>query len=132
LRRPVESGPYTSSAFIRRLAGEGLVGSIGTVGDALDNAMCESLIGTMTIEKLKPAVISSVEDVRAAVCPPERGSSSKGDLPHKTWSVSPDSPRARRLPTRSRAKHSIPICRDFPWAGWIRTSDLGIESTITS
>ncbi|MEX2253706.1 MAG: integrase core domain-containing protein, partial [Thermoleophilaceae bacterium] len=35
--------------------------------DALDNAMCESLIGTMKIEKLNRQPWRSVEDVRAAV-----------------------------------------------------------------
>ena len=40
---------------------------MGTVGDALDNAMCESLIGTMKIEKLNRQPWRSVEDVRAAV-----------------------------------------------------------------
>jgi transposase InsO family protein len=58
---------YTSFAFPHRLAAEGLVGSMGTVGDALDNAMCESLIGTMKIEKLNRRSWRSVEDVRAAV-----------------------------------------------------------------
>jgi transposase InsO family protein len=58
---------YTSFAFTRRLASEGLVGSMGTVGDALDNAMCESLIGTMKIEKLNRQPWRSVEDVRAAI-----------------------------------------------------------------
>jgi putative transposase len=40
---------------------------MGTVGDALDNAMCESLIGTMKIEKLNRQPWRSIEDVRAAV-----------------------------------------------------------------
>ena len=40
---------------------------MGTVGDALDNAMCESLLGTMKIEKLDRQPWHSVEDVRAAV-----------------------------------------------------------------
>ena len=44
-----------------------LVASMGTVGDALDNAMCESLIGTMKIEKLNRQPWRSIEDVRAAV-----------------------------------------------------------------
>ena len=62
-----QGSQYTSFAFTRRLAAEGLVGSMGTVGDALDNAMCESLIGTMKIEKLNRQPWRSVEDVRAAV-----------------------------------------------------------------
>ena len=67
MRQPLESTQYTSFTFTRRLAAEGLVGSMGTVGDALDNAMCESLIGTMKIEKLHRQPWRSVEDVRAAV-----------------------------------------------------------------
>jgi putative transposase len=62
-----QGSQYTSFAFTRRLAAEGLVGSMGTVGDALDNAMCESLLGTMKIEKLDRQSWRSVEDVRAAV-----------------------------------------------------------------
>ncbi len=62
-----QGSQYTSFAFTRRLAAEGLVGSMGSVGDALDNAMCESLIGTMRIEKLDRQSWRSVEDVRAAV-----------------------------------------------------------------
>ena len=62
-----QGSQYTSFAFTRRLASERLVGSMGTVGDALDNAMCESLIGTMKIEKLNRQPWRSVEDVRTAV-----------------------------------------------------------------
>jgi putative transposase len=62
-----QGSQYTSFAFTRRLAAESLVGSMGSVGDALDNAMCESLIGTMKIEKLDRQAWRSVEDVRAAV-----------------------------------------------------------------
>jgi len=60
-------GGYDAGAFTRRLAAEGLTASMGTVGDALDNAMCESLIGTMKIEKLNRQPWRSVENVRAAV-----------------------------------------------------------------
>lgn len=62
-----QGSQYTSFAFTKRLAAEGIVTSMGTVGDALDNAMCESLIGTMKIEKLNRQPWRSVEDVRAAV-----------------------------------------------------------------
>jgi putative transposase len=62
-----QGSQYISFAFTRRLAAEGLVGSMGTVGDALDNAMCESLIGTMRIGKLNRQPWRYVEDVRAAV-----------------------------------------------------------------
>lgn len=62
-----QGSQYTSFAFTKRLTAEGIVASMGTVGDAPDNAMCESLIGSMKIEKLNPQPWRSVEDARAAV-----------------------------------------------------------------
>src|SRR5829696_10129198 len=47
LRRPVESAQYTSLAFGRRLQQAGLVASMGTIGDALDNAVAESFFATL-------------------------------------------------------------------------------------
>lgn len=41
---------YTSWAFGQRLRTAGLLGSMGTVGDALDNAMAESFFGTLQLE----------------------------------------------------------------------------------
>lgn len=43
---------YTSWAFGQRLRTAGLLGSMGTVGDALDNAMAESFFGTLQLELL--------------------------------------------------------------------------------
>lgn len=42
LRPPIESGQYTSLAFTEAMVDAGITGSIGTVGDALDNALMES------------------------------------------------------------------------------------------
>jgi transposase InsO family protein len=50
LRRPVESGQYTSLAFTEALLEAGIAGSIGSVGDALDNALMESTIGLYKTE----------------------------------------------------------------------------------
>ncbi|HJS95162.1 MAG TPA: IS3 family transposase [Solirubrobacteraceae bacterium] len=58
---------YTSFAFTRRLAAAGLTPSMGTVGDALDNAMCESLIGSLKVELLNRHSWESFDDVSAAV-----------------------------------------------------------------
>src|SRR6476646_383041 len=41
---------YTSWAFGRRLRAAGLLGSMGTVGDAFDNAVAESFFGTLQLE----------------------------------------------------------------------------------
>lgn len=58
---------YTSLAFTRRLQSAGLTASMGTVGDALDNAMCESLIGTMKTELLNRATWKTVDDVSTSI-----------------------------------------------------------------
>ena len=52
LRRPVESAQYTSFAYGRRLAASELVASMGTIGDALDNAVAESFFATLECELL--------------------------------------------------------------------------------
>jgi transposase InsO family protein len=43
---------YTSLAFTAELLEAGITGSIGTVGDALDNALCESTIGLFKTEAI--------------------------------------------------------------------------------
>jgi putative transposase len=43
---------YTSWAFGRRLRAAGLLGSMGTVGDAYDNSVAESFFGTLQLELL--------------------------------------------------------------------------------
>jgi putative transposase len=43
---------YTSVAFTAELLTAGIAGSIGTVGDALDNALCESTIGLFKTEAI--------------------------------------------------------------------------------
>jgi len=50
LRRPVEPGQYTSIAFAETLHLEGIAASIGSVGDAYDNALAESTIGLFKTE----------------------------------------------------------------------------------
>jgi transposase InsO family protein len=44
----------TSIAFTERLAAAGVSGSVGTVGDAYDNALAESVIGLFKTELIKP------------------------------------------------------------------------------
>ena len=45
LRRLLEPKQYTSIAFTQRLVDEGVDASVGSVGDAYDNALAESQIG---------------------------------------------------------------------------------------
>ena len=46
---------YMSVAFTAELLDAGIAGSIGTVGDALDNALCESTIGLFKTEAINLA-----------------------------------------------------------------------------
>jgi hypothetical protein len=45
LRQPLESGQYTSIAFTTRLLDAGVDTSVGSVGDAYDNALAETTVG---------------------------------------------------------------------------------------
>ncbi len=54
LRRSLEPKQYTSFVFTAHLIEAGIDASIGTVGDALDNALMESTIGLYKTELIKP------------------------------------------------------------------------------
>ena len=51
LRRPLESTRYTSIEFGRRCRDAGVRPSMGSVGDAYDNAMCESFFATLECDE---------------------------------------------------------------------------------
>jgi putative transposase len=50
LRRSIESTQYTSIDFGRTLRTSGVVTSMGSIGDAFDNAMAESFFATLKEE----------------------------------------------------------------------------------
>ncbi len=50
MQRPLEPKQYTSIVFTEALLEAGITGSIGSVGDALDNALMESTIGLYKTE----------------------------------------------------------------------------------
>jgi transposase InsO family protein len=52
LRRPLESAQYTAPTFGGRCREAGVRSSMGSVGDAYDNAMCESFFATLECELL--------------------------------------------------------------------------------
>src|SRR5215217_2610276 len=54
LRRPVESAQYTAIRFTEHLQLEGITPSVGSVGDAYDNALMESIIGLYKTECVRP------------------------------------------------------------------------------
>ena len=67
LRRPVESAQYTSVAFGNRCKEAGVRPSTGSVGDAYDNAMCESFFATLECELIDRHRFRSHTEARMAV-----------------------------------------------------------------
>ena len=53
LHPPIESGQYTSVAFTQRLIDEGVDPSVGSIGDALDNALAETTVGSFKNELIR-------------------------------------------------------------------------------
>ena len=72
MQRLVELAQYTSVALTEHLAIEGIHPSIGTVGDAFDNALMESIIGLFKTECIRttvfhPGAYKTIADVEYAV-----------------------------------------------------------------
>ena len=67
LRRPPESTQYTSVAFGNRCKEAGVRPSTGSVGDAYDNAMCESFFATLECELIDRRRFRSHSEARMAV-----------------------------------------------------------------
>jgi putative transposase len=66
LRRQLESTQYTSLAFGKRCKEAGVRPSMGSVGDAYDNAMCESFFATLECELLERRRFASQAEARMA------------------------------------------------------------------
>jgi putative transposase len=56
LRRLVESGQYTSIDYTQTLADHGVLASVGSVGDAYDNALAESFVDSFKTELIADRV----------------------------------------------------------------------------
>jgi Integrase core domain len=67
LRRPLESAQYTSIEFGHRCREAGVRPSMGSVGDAYDNAMCESFFATLECELLDRHRFKTQAEARIAV-----------------------------------------------------------------
>jgi putative transposase len=66
---------YTSISFTERLAAAGVSPSIGTVGDAYDNALAETVIGLFKSELINPnRPWKTVDQVRSPPCATSTGS----------------------------------------------------------
>jgi putative transposase len=66
LRRSVEPKQYTSLAFGKRCTEAGVRPSMGSVGDAYDNAMAESFFSTLEAELLSRRRFASQAEARMA------------------------------------------------------------------
>ena len=67
LRRPVEFTQYTSYAFGKRCRDAGVMPSMGSIGDAYDNAMAESFFATLEREVLNRRRFRSQAEARMAI-----------------------------------------------------------------
>ena len=67
LRRPVEFAQYTAIAYGQRCLAFGVRPSMGSVGDAYDNALCESFFATLECELLDRERFRTPAEARRAV-----------------------------------------------------------------
>jgi len=67
LRRLLELRQYTSLAFGRTLRESELVASMGSRGDAYDNAACESCISTLKVEWIHRHRYESRDQARLSI-----------------------------------------------------------------
>jgi putative transposase len=87
LRRPIEFAQYTSIDYTQTLDNHLVLASIGTVGDALDNALAESFVDSYKTELISDRVWRSRAQVELATVAwaawfnHHRLHSSLGDIP---------------------------------------------------
>ena len=87
LRRPLESAQYTSHDFQQVLDDHHVLASIGSVGDAYDNAMAESFVDSFKTELIADRVWRTRSQLELAIVEwvawfnNERLHESLGDIP---------------------------------------------------
>ena len=67
LRRPVELGQYTSIDYTQTLADHRVLASVGSVGDAYDNALAESFVDSFKTELIADRVWRTRSQLELAV-----------------------------------------------------------------
>ena len=67
LRRPIESTQYTAVEFGKRCKAMGVRPSMGTVGDAYDNAMAESFFASLECELIDRNSFKSKSEAKLAL-----------------------------------------------------------------
>jgi putative transposase len=66
-QKGVRGSQYVSIKYTERLAEDGIEPSVGSVGDAYDNAMCESFFATLECELIQRRRFRSHSEARMAV-----------------------------------------------------------------
>jgi putative transposase len=91
LRRPLESAQYTSIDYTQTLADHGVLASVGSVGDAYDNALAESFVDSFKTELITDRVWRSRTQLELAVVEyigwfnHDRLHEALGDVPPAEW-----------------------------------------------
>ena len=67
LRRPLEFAQYTSYDYTQTLDNHGVLASIGSVGDAYDNATAESFVDSFKTELIRDRVWRTQTQLELAV-----------------------------------------------------------------
>ncbi len=67
MRPPIESAQYTSSDYTQILDDHDVLGSIGSVGDAYDNAAAESFVDSFKTELIADRVWTSRSQLELAI-----------------------------------------------------------------
>ena len=67
MRRPLELRQYTSGDYIQTLDDYGVLASVGSVGDAYDNALAESFVDSFKTELIADRVWRSRSQLELAV-----------------------------------------------------------------
>jgi transposase InsO family protein len=67
LRRPLESAQYTSIDYTQTLADHRVLASVGSVGDAYDNALAESFVDSFKTELIRDRVWRSRSQLELAI-----------------------------------------------------------------
>ena len=67
MRRPIECAQYTSIDYTQTLADHQVLQSVGSVGDAYDNALAESFVDSFKVELIKDRVWQTRQQLELAV-----------------------------------------------------------------
>ncbi len=67
LRGPLESGQYTSGDYTQTLDDHGVLASVGSTGDAYDNALAESFVDSFKTELIADRVWRTRSQLELAI-----------------------------------------------------------------